>query len=280
MKRFVLTLLYLLAGTSFLWADQADEYFQMGKEIYDKENYYDSSVILEGVIKYRPDYWQAYEILGHDYAGLGNYPKAIADCEKSLELHPDNAPLQAYLNTLKNSPAPTPTPEGGPSASGTAPKAQASADRSAGTFYLGFAGGGDLPAHGWQPAYALGPGGSLQLGLRLDREWDLRLDLAGFYFSGVNYSGPISDAELFALPTLVYHFGGPYVLLSAGGEMEILSGNTGPPVSDFDAALGAGYEYDLGGHAWVFAEAKYNFILSPLATANDVPVAAGIRLGL
>ncbi len=285
MKKSVVTLLLLWAAAPLLWADQDDDYFQMGKDLYDHGNYHDSAVILEGVVKHNPGYWAAFDILGHDYVDLGDYPKAIADCQKSLDLHPDNPTLQAFLNNLKTLPPPTPTPVGwvpnsASTAGGQPPKAQAAAGRPLGYFYLGLAGGGDIPAKGWQAAYTAAPGGSLQLGMRLDGEWDVRLDLAGFGFSGTNYSGPISDVELYALPTVLYHFGGPYLLLSAGGEGEILSGNTGPPVLDFDLALGAGYEADLGGRAWLFVEGKYNFILSPLAIGNDAPVVAGVRMGL
>ncbi len=273
-----------------LWAVQDDDYFQLGKSLYDKGSFYDSSVILEGVVKHRPGDWEAYEILGHDYVNLGDYPKGIVDCQKSLDLHPDNPPLQAFLNTLKTLPPPTatptgtltpqPIPGGTPPAQGRAAQGPSPKGAAASYLYLGLAGGGDIPVQGWQNAYAAAPGGGLLIGMQLDPHWDIRLDLEGFDFSGANYSGPISDAEVYLLPTLLYHLDGPYFLVSAGGEMEFLSGNTGPPVSDLDLALGAGYEAALGGRAYLFLQGKYNFILSPLGTANDVPVAAGIRMGL
>jgi tetratricopeptide (TPR) repeat protein len=291
MKRLALTLLSLLAWAPLLWADQADEYFKIGKDLYDQGNYHDSAVILEGVVRHKPDYWAAYEILGHDYVSLGDYQKALADCQKSLDLHPDNPSLLTFLNNLKTLPPPTPTPQAAPvgTPSGTVtPTANQNPSSQAGTpkghpynfFYVGLAGGADNPAKSWQSAYKAGPGGGLFIGMQLDKAWDVRLDLEGFYFSGTNYSGPIKDVELYVLPTLRYHFDGPYLLLSAGGEMELLSGNTGQPVSDFDLALGAGYEAELGRRTFVFVEGKYNFIFSPLATGNDVPVVAGVRMGL
>jgi tetratricopeptide (TPR) repeat protein len=277
-----------MVSTPALRADQNMEYFTMGSDLYKQGNYQDSAVILEGVVRVNPGYWQAYEILGHDYVSLGDYKRALADCEKSLSLHPDNPDLKTFYETLKTLPPPTPTPAGVPSKSSTpaagSTGAPAHTDHSPSYFYLGLAGGADLAGQGWQSAYTAGPGGKILLGYQFDPNWAFQLDLEGFYFTGVNFSGAISDIEGFALPSLHYSFRdgwiGPYLMAGAGGEFELLSGNPGLTVADLDAFLGAGLEADLGNRAFLFVEGKYNFILSANATANDTPVLAGARFGL
>lgn len=158
--------------------------------------------------------------------------------------------------------------------------AQTKLERTPGFFYLGLAGGIDIPGQGWQTAYTLSPGGMACLGFEFDKDLSLQLDMEGFTFSGVNFSGTISDTELFLIPTVRYHFGGPYLLAGAGGEFELLSGNPGAPVADFDVVLGAGFEADLGDRAFFFVEGKYNFIFSSQVVGQDIPVLAGCRLGL
>jgi tetratricopeptide (TPR) repeat protein len=289
MKRLFLTLLLLTALTPLLWADQAMDYYTTGLDLYEHGNYRDSAVILEGVVRSSPDFWQAYGILGHDYVNLGDYQKGIADCEKSLSLHPDNSELKTYTDNLKTLPPPTPTPVGSSASVSTqgngTTAAPPRADHAPGFFYLGLAGGMDIPRQGWQSAYHSSPGGMLCLGYEFDKNWEVQLELEGFYFSGVNYSGPIFDTELFAIPILRYRFSGlggiiPYLLAGGGGEFELLSGNSDSPVIDLDAALGAGLEADLGSQSFLFVEGKYNFIFSQQVTGKDIPVLAGIRFGL
>jgi len=299
MKRVQLTLLFLLSGAFPVWADTAQDYYQMGKDMYVHGNYADSVVILEGVTQNKPDYWEALDVLGRDYASLGNTPKAIAACEKSLELHPDNPSLKDFLVSLKSGTFAVPTPSTGAAAtvtgatSGTpiggatatpppsaATRTAASKGHPTGGFYIGIGGGADIPAVNWQSAYSVGPGGAFELAYRLDPQFEVGLDVMGFYYSGTNYSGAISDAEIYVLPTFRYHLGGPYLLVSGGAEVELLSGNSGPPAINPELALGAGYEYELAPRTFLFLEGKFNFIFSPLATGNDVPVVAGLRAGL
>lgn len=295
MKRAQLTLIFLLAGVPRLWADQAQDYYKIALDNYTRGNYSDSAVILEGVTRNKPDYWEAFETLGRDYASLGESPQAIAACEKSLALHPDNLALKDFLATLKNGTY-TPPPRAVPATSGTTSGTQvvgaqatstptsvaanAPQGKQAGGFYIGLAGGADIPAQNWQSAYTVGPGGAVELAYRLDSQLELGLDVMGFYFSGTNFSGAITDAQIYLLPTLRFHFGGPYLLVSGGAEVEFLSGNPLNPVVDPELALGAGYEADLGGRTFLFLEGKGNVIFSPLATGIDVPVVAGLRAGL
>jgi hypothetical protein len=288
MKRLLLTLLLLLVLVPALWADQAMDYYTTGLDLYEHGNYQDSAVILEGVVRASPDFWQAYGILGHDYVNLGDYQKAMADCEKSLSLHPDNPELRTYTDNLKTLPPPTPTPSGGSASvstqGGESKVVQLPSKPFPGFFYLGLAGGMDIPGQGWQSAYRLSPGGMLCLGYAFDKNWEVQLELEGFYFSGVNYSGSIFDTELFAIPTLRYRFSlegiTPYLLAGVGGEFELLSGNTGPPVGDLDVALGAGLEAGLGSNTFLFVEGKMNFIFSSQVVGRDIPILAGIRFGL
>ncbi len=287
MKRILLILLFLSVLSPFLWADQAMDYYTIGMDLYEHGSYQDSAVILEGVVKTSPNFWQAYGVLGHDYVNLGDYAKGMAECEKSLSLHPDNPDLKTYLETLKTLPPPTPTPVGSQApvstGSGSGP-GRPSSKPLPGYFYLGLGGGVDIPRQGWQAAYTSSPGGMACLGYVFDPNLELQLELEGFHFSGVNYSGPISDTELFVIPTLRYRFDlgaiSPYLLAGAGGELELLSGNTGPPVEDLDAVLGAGLEAGMDKRIFLFVEGKYNFIFSQGVTGRDIPVLAGVRFGL
>jgi hypothetical protein len=154
-----------------------------------------------------------------------------------------------------------------------------------GSWFLGLAGGADLPVQNWQSAYTLGQGGRITLGYAFNTNLAVELDLEGFCFSGSNYSGAISDIELLALPSLRYRFlaqgVSPYLLAGAGPNIEILSASPGQVIlENVDAAAGLGVEIPLSGRAFVFAEAKFNFLFFPGVSAQDVPVWAGARFGL
>lgn len=154
-----------------------------------------------------------------------------------------------------------------------------------GSWFLALAGGMDLPVENWQPGYTLGPGGKITLGYEFNKNLAVQLDVVGFYFSGNNYSGTITDIELIALPSLRYRFFAqgfsPYLLAGVGADIETLSAAPGQVIlENVDAAGGIGMEIPLSGRANVFAEAKLNFLFFPGVTAQDVPVLAGVRFGL
>ena len=152
-------------------------------------------------------------------------------------------------------------------------------------FYLEIAGGIDLPTQNWQSTYTLGPGGKISLGYEFDKSLAILLDMENFYFSGTNYSGSISDTELLILPTIRYSFSEhgirPYLLAGVGMEFEFLTATPGSlTVGNFDLAVGAGLDVQLAQQTYAFVEGKYNFIFSPEATGQDIPVLAGIRFGI
>lgn len=152
-------------------------------------------------------------------------------------------------------------------------------------FYMEIAGGIDLPVQNWQSSYTLGPGGKITVGYELDKNFAVQLDVENYYFSATNYSGPISDTELVVLPTIRYSFSDqgirPYLLAGVGAEFEFLTAAPGSlSVCNFDVAVGVGVDIQLAGQTYAFVEGKYNFILAPDVTCQDIPVMAGISFGL
>jgi outer membrane protein OmpA-like peptidoglycan-associated protein len=147
--------------------------------------------------------------------------------------------------------------------------------------------GADLPSSNWLPAYqaGVGLGGDFSLGYEFDRTFSLALDLNDFYFTGSNPVGSLSDDELRILPTMRINLseGGfrPYLTAGAGLDVQFQSaaGSARVPAY-FDAALGAGLEFQTASNAWWFLEAKYNMIFVDGITGGDVPVLFGIRFGL
>lgn len=151
--------------------------------------------------------------------------------------------------------------------------------------FLELAGGIDLPAQNWQSAYTSSPGGKISVGYEINRSLAIQLDVEGFYFSGTNYSGSITDTELLVLPTIQYSFCEqgirPYLMAGVGVDFEFLSATPGSLViENVDAAVGAGVEVQLTGRTYVFAEGKYNLIFFSEVTGQDVPILAGVRFGL
>lgn len=144
----------------------------------------------------------------------------------------------------------------------------------------------DLPGSNWQSAYHQGPGGGLALGYEFDPALYLGLDLEDFYFSGVNWSGTVSDNELRILPVLKYHFlkegFRPYLLAGAGVDFELLTSPLGnASVLNFDSIVGAGVEFDLSPGMGLFVEGKYNLLVfGSGTTAGDVPLLAGLTFDL
>jgi tetratricopeptide (TPR) repeat protein len=296
----LMVLILFVSSDLDLRADQAIDDYPSGLALYKQGSFQASSVVLEKIVLSNPNFWQAFQVLGYDYAKLGNYQKALDDCSKSFSLHSENPDLQIYIDKLKtllpSNPSPTveantssptkvtiPAPTSTQVGETTAARTKSNLPSS--FFYYEFTGGADFPARNWQSAYSLGPGGKISFGYEFNKNWDFQLDIESFYFSGMNYSGAISDLEFLVLPTIRYSFNinkiRPYLLAGVGEEFEFLSGDpVGASVSDLDIALGLGLEAALGNRIFLFLEGKYNFIFSSKVVGQDIPVLAGVRFGI
>ena len=145
--------------------------------------------------------------------------------------------------------------------------------------YFGVGTGADLPGSNWDPNYLLGGGANAFVGCRLDKNLAVQLDGEEWFFSGTGYS-------LYNFRILVegkYTFEGqgwqPYVLIGPGLVFQSDS-PAGESTSNFDALAGLGAQFDVAPRTHFYIEAKYNFILSQSTTFTDVPVSAGLWVGL
>ncbi len=145
--------------------------------------------------------------------------------------------------------------------------------------YIGLGTGVDLPGSGWDPNYLLAGGANLFAGYTLDKNLSVLLNLEEWFFTGTGYS-------LYQLRSLIeakYTFDGqgwqPYVLAGPGMVFQSLS-PSGDSTSNFDALVGAGVQFDVAPRTHVFIEAKYNFIMSQSTTFGDIPISAGLWVGL
>lgn len=145
--------------------------------------------------------------------------------------------------------------------------------------YIGLGTGVDLPGSGWDPNYLLGGGANVFVGYILDKNLAVQLNGEEWFFTGTGYS-------LYNLRTLVeakYTFDGegwqPYILAGPGMVFQVIS-PSGDSTTNFDALAGAGVQFDLAPRTHLFIEAKYNFIMSQTTTFGDIPISAGLWVGL
>jgi hypothetical protein len=159
-------------------------------------------------------------------------------------------------------------------------------------WYLSIGGGIDIPARNWVTAYSLGGGGNVVVGYQLARDWAVELHLDNFIFSGSsNTTAAVSDYESRILPTVRYTIPTgsdiqPYVLVGLGMDVQILNGPSGNAVvTSFDIAPGLGLEWKMDSKLYLFGEGKWNILVAngpnnSTVTGQDIPVLAGVRLGL
>ena len=186
----------------------------------------------------------------------------------------------------------TAVPTAQPTVAAASAPSTASANPSASPWYLSVAGGIDVPAQNWIPAYSLGGGGNVVVGYRLSEDWAVELDLDNFIFSNSStLTGAVSDYESRILPTVRYTFSTgsdiqPYVLAGSGIDVQFLNSPLGGTVvTSFDIAVGLGVEWEMDSNLYLFAEGKWNFLMADgqnnsIVTGQDIPVLAGVRLGL
>ena len=129
---FFLTLMLILASTSFLFAETLKELYEKGAEAYSQGNYTKAIEYFEAAVKVNPNFAPAYNALGlayretnpnirevawyfktavdidpnfadaHDnlakaYYGMGQFDKAETSCKKALEIYPELGSAQFSL---------------------------------------------------------------------------------------------------------------------------------------------------------------------------------------
>ena len=165
------------------------------------------------------------------------------------------------------------------SKSEAAPAAITEAKEKENPLYIGLGTGVDFPGSNWYPYYRLGGEAAAFVGYRLDKNFAVQLDGEAWLFTGTGYS-------LFNLRVLAeakYTFDGqgwrPYLLAGPGMVLQDVS-PVGDSTINFDALAGIGAEFDVAPQTHLFIEAKYNFIMTETTTFTDIPVSAGIWVGL
>ncbi len=145
--------------------------------------------------------------------------------------------------------------------------------------YIGLGTGVDLPGSSWDPNYLLGGGADVFAGYIMDKNLAFQLDGEEWLFTGTGYS----LYNFRVLAEVKYTFNGrgfqPYILAGPGMVFQAIS-PLGDSTANFDALAGAGVQFDVAPRTHLFIEAKYNFILSQSTTFSDIPVSAGLWVGL
>lgn len=95
-------------------AQETSKDFQDGTVSYNKADYRMALQHFKDAINDDPDSWQSYEMEGHCYYYLSDLSDMKSAFEQSLQMHPDNPALTAYLSKLDQMPSQvlfTPTPQ-------------------------------------------------------------------------------------------------------------------------------------------------------------------------
>jgi hypothetical protein len=98
---FSLIGLFILFSTVLAQGSTAEDYYNAGQALYQKQNYLDAIPYLQEAVSLNPKYWQAFEVLARSENAIENYIDALDHCEISLALHPDNPSLSRMDRELK-----------------------------------------------------------------------------------------------------------------------------------------------------------------------------------
>src|SRR5579859_5882579 len=116
MKKVVFILGLLFCPALNLRAATSQDYFNAGLQLTKQAQYDRAIQYLQAAVQTGPQNWQAYQVLSQDYYLLNKYDDALKACDLSLQIHPDNAPLRQFRETIKtkagtsSSPAVPPPP--------------------------------------------------------------------------------------------------------------------------------------------------------------------------
>ena len=152
-------------------------------------------------------------------------------------------------------------------------------DKASNPLYIGVGTGADLPGTNWNSDYYLAGGAEAFAGYQADPNWSAQLDVQEWFFTG----GGNSLYNLRFLIEAKYSLGGqglqPYLLAGPGLVFQTLS-PSGDSTANFDGLAGLGLQFDLAPRTHLFLQANANFILSQTTAFTDLPVSAGLWVGL
>ena len=89
------------AETGTAAAGNSDELYASEAELYTAGRYAEALAKGEEAVKARPEFWQAWQVLGNAKYALGDQPGALAAYRKSLEIYPGNSRLKSFVDSLK-----------------------------------------------------------------------------------------------------------------------------------------------------------------------------------
>lgn len=152
-------------------------------------------------------------------------------------------------------------------------------DKAANPLYIGVGTGADIPGTNWNSSYYLAGGADVFAGYQVDPNWSAQLDVQEWFFTGGGNSLYNLRTLLEAKYTLTGQGLQPYLLAGPGLVFQALS-PSGDSTSNFDALGGLGLQMDLAPRTHLFIQFACNFILSQTTTFTDLPVSAGLWVGL
>ena len=83
------------------WATAPEDYFNAGQDLLKNHDFAKAIEYFHEAVDERPDYWQAYQLLGEAYYQNANRTEAVVAMEESLKLHPNNPELKKFMNKVK-----------------------------------------------------------------------------------------------------------------------------------------------------------------------------------
>lgn len=99
-KAVFLSIVLLLAGALPLFADSQPGELGEGQAAYNNNDLNEAIRYLNIAVQKDPQCWKAYEVLGYAYEKQGRMALALAACDHSLSLNPNNNPLVKFRDNL------------------------------------------------------------------------------------------------------------------------------------------------------------------------------------
>jgi len=104
MFKYWKTLIFIICTTvtTLAHAITSDTAYQAGLALYDQGHWQQSIEEETEAVRLDPENWKAYQVLGYDYYRLDNEQMALDAFDKSININPDNVPLEEFLNTISS----------------------------------------------------------------------------------------------------------------------------------------------------------------------------------
>ncbi|HVM32177.1 MAG TPA: outer membrane beta-barrel protein [bacterium] len=155
----------------------------------------------------------------------------------------------------------------------------ASAQEKAHPFYIGIGTGLDFPASGWNPDYYVGGGAHFFGGVKLDPACAAQLDIQDWAYLGggqAQYHFRFLAEAKVTLPGDAWQ---PYFIAGPGLSLRTFYFG-GQSASNLDLLAGVGAQVGLGGDSHLFVQAALNALVDASPAVLDLPLTAGLWVGL